>query len=150
MTATLDFFARRNFDMVRWALFLSLLLPAAAILAACGDSDGPGDPGLCFIDEGRFRDLGVSAGTTPLFTWCGAPAMILLVRSVPARQNVVWRVTCTDTSFPCIAPGVRYGVVPVETNQTVAPVTLQAGASYELCLLLGADDETPTCLEFSP
>ncbi|MBA2565699.1 MAG: hypothetical protein H0V09_09795 [Gemmatimonadetes bacterium] len=137
--------------MARTAFTCLTLLVVATAFAACGGGDDP-LAGRCTIDESRFRELAATAGTAPRFTWCGAPATALAVRTVAAERDV-WRVECTNTVFAplCIVPGVVYGETPDSTRVTVPAAALQAGTPYRFCLSGVQDVRPPTqCLEFTP
>ena len=130
--------------MGRFLLYLCLL--CAGGLGACNGD--PVEP-VCAIDESRFRDLAATAGTTPRFTWCGAPAQALAVQRASSGADA-WRVACVRDDILCIIPGVVYGDSVLNTEIVVRPQPLEAGTAYQLCLS-GIDGRPPTeCLQFVP
>ncbi len=131
---------------MRTALFCLALFGGAA-LGACNSDDSTGNE--CFLDESQFRDIEVGAGLTPRFTWCGAPAMNLNVRRTGGPSS--WMVECTDDVLPlCIGPPIFYGDSVEMTDVLIAPVALQAGQGYELCLSGVAGRPATLCQAFTP
>lgn len=132
---------------MRFSNFPPLLILAAASVLSCSGGDGPSGAD-CFIDEGIFRDLQAGSGTTPVLTWCGAPARTLQVQRASTSADV-WRVDCTVESL-CIDPRVTYGDSIPNTVIAVSPQPLQAGQAYQFCLA-GVDERPPTiCVQFTP
>jgi hypothetical protein len=132
---------------MRIALLCLALFGGAAALAACNGDGGTGNE--CFLDEGRFRDVEIGSGTVPRFTWCGAPAKTLQVRSSGGGASA-WTIECGDTPPLCIDPPIVYGDSVDMTSILAGPVPLQTGQGYELCLS-GSDGRPATaCQSFSP
>jgi hypothetical protein len=128
---------------------IGLALSGSLALVACGGDDSGTGGESCFLDEGEFRDIEVGAGTTPRFTWCGAPAMNLNVRLAGGASS--WTIECADDVLPlCIDPPVVYGDTVEMTDVLTGPVALLAGQAYELCLS-GVDGRPATmCQPFTP
>jgi hypothetical protein len=131
---------------MRTALFCAALVGSALGLTACGGDD---TSGLCFLDRGRFEEIEVGTGTTPRFTWCGAPAKTLQVRTAGGGSSL-WTIDCQGNPPLCIDPPVVYADSVENTSILTGPLPLQAGTAYELCLL-GQDGRPATaCSAFTP
>jgi hypothetical protein len=133
---------------MRIALFCLTLLAGAAALAACGGG-GDSTGNQCFLDEGRFRDLAAGSGTTPRFTWCGAPAKTLNVR-LGGGGSSAWTVDCQGNPPLCIDPPVTYADTVSGTTVLTGPLPLQTGTGYELCLSGSNGRPATVCQPFTP
>lgn len=129
---------------MRLLLYSARLLGLASVLCttACGsdaESTGPEQPlPECTADV----SVQVSAGTQPTFSWTPACRLFFLNVEPATSGEDLWLVISRGANR--IAPGVKYGVLPVGADQREAPVPLVAGNSYKVALGRytgpGADD----------
>ena len=131
-------------------VILALALAAGALsLAACGGGDDP--LGLCFLDEQRQRDLRIEAGAQPRFSWCGAPAQTLVLRSAGGGGAVFWRLECVypeRCNFPTVTYGQEPSVTPPQAA-TAGPLDLVTGTTYEVCVSQAVPVEATLCAAFT-
>jgi len=133
---------------MRTALLWSALLAGTLGPAACGGGDDDGT-GLCFLDRGRFEDIEIGPGTAPLFTWCGAPAKTLQVRT-PGGASTLWTIDCQGSPPLCIDPPVTYADTVEATTVLAGPQPLVAATAYELCLAGVEGFPQTVCAAFTP
>lgn len=98
------------------------ILLAAVMLSSCGGTtDAPLEP----CDAGGVFPA-ASAGLTPDFTWspqCLAAALLVS----DSGGTIVWAI---EADISIIAPGIGYGELPTDVNETTPPVTLVDNRSY--------------------
>ncbi|MCI0435019.1 MAG: hypothetical protein L0271_15475 [Gemmatimonadetes bacterium] len=99
-------------------------------LTGCTDDilDGIGGSG------GDFS-ITIGAGTTPLYSWAGGPALSLDVVRSANQSVIIWRIANPNTRD--IASPVRHGTVPAGALESVARErTLTQGIEYRVTITL--------------
>jgi hypothetical protein len=118
---------------------LGLLLCLLTALPSCG-----GDPNAANAGCEDAVSVGVGTGLTPKIIWlpnCAVYNLVVLEGVGPhsfEQQNGTWAVESQPDSYGVpnnrLYSGIRYGEVPQDGRQVIAPAPLVAGQAYTVYL----------------
>jgi hypothetical protein len=115
------------------------VIASLLLLGGCSSDDDPTGPAVALSPCTGAINVTVSSGTTPTFSWTPACTVAFMIVEEGASDR--WLLEAIDPTKG-IAPGVRYGTVPVGVRESSPAVALTPGRVHDVTMYNGGSLST--------